>query len=204
MNKSLRGELNQLNESLSQCQHENQNLNITLDELKRRSSLEQIHSAASSLKEQLSKVSKEKDLIKEQLTKAIKEREQLTNVANERDKVINSLKEKMTKLEKGEEYSFKTQLQDGNDKMAIPSKVNDQSLKVVEESGNVKEVETLKHELLLLNNDLIKKTKLWQKERSSFEEKCRRLEVELMNTREAQDMIKKNGKRSPRSNANKK
>jgi len=191
MNTSMRGEINQLNEALLQCQHENQNLNITLDELKRRSSLEQIHSAASSLKDQLGKASKEKDLIKEQLTKAIKEKEQLTNVANERDKVINSLKEKITKLEKGEEYSFKTQLQVGSNNMTIPSEVNDQSMTIVEESDNVKEVEILKHELLLLNNDLIKKKKLWKKESSNFEEKCRRLEVELMNSREAQDMIKK-------------
>jgi len=191
MNKSMRGEVNQLNEALSRCQHENQILNNTLDELKRRSSLEQIHSAASSLKDQLGKASKEKDLIKEQLTKAIKEKEQLANVANERDKVINSLKEIITKLEKGGEYSYKIQLQDGSDNATIPSKVNDQSMKVVEESRSIKEVATLKHELLLLNDDLIKKTKLWQKERSNFEDKCRRLEVELMNIREAQDMIKK-------------
>lgn len=202
VNTSMRGEINELHEALSQCQYENQNLNDALEKLKERSSLEQIHSAASSLKEQLGKASKEKDLIKEQLNKAIKEKEQLANVANERDKVIFSLKEKITKLEKeGEESSssFKIQLQDVKDNVTILSHIKDQSLTLGKERDNTKEeviilkyeLESLNNRMLLENNDLIKKTKSWQKERNDFEEKNRRLEVELMNTKEALDMIKK-------------
>jgi len=198
VNTSMRVELNQLNEILSQCQHENQNLNNTLDELKRRSSLEQIHSAASSLKEQLGKASKEKDLIKEQLNQAMKEKEELTNIANERDKIIISLNEKISKIEEVKEYSCKIQLQDVSDNVGILAQVKDQSMTVVKERDDVnEEVVILKHELealnnkmLLVNNNLRKKTKSWQKERSDFEEKCRRLEVELMNTKEALTMVK--------------
>jgi hypothetical protein len=199
---SLRKELKEVHEALSRCQHENQNLNVTIEELNKRSSLEQIHSAASSLKEQLGKASKEKDLIKEQLNKVIKEKEQLVSVSNERDNVIFSLKEKIAKLEKDKEEScssFKTQLQNMEDNALVLSQIQDQLVRVVKERDNMKEelitlqgkLESSTKKMSIVENDQTKKTNLWQKECANLKEKCKNIEIELQNTKKALSMTKK-------------
>ena len=197
-NTSLRGELNEVHEALSHCQHENDNLNEVLEELNRRSSLEHIHSAASSLKEQLGKASKEKDLIKEQLNKVVKEKEQLANVANERDNVIHSLKEEIAKLKKEKEEScslFKIQLQKMEDDTQLSSQIQDQFMTTVKERDEIKEelvaykktLESLHTKISFIESDQSKKIILWQKERSDFEEKCKRMDMELQNKKD--DMV---------------
>lgn len=202
MNTSIRGELNEVHEALSRCQHENQNLNVALEELNRRSSLEQIHSAASSLKEQLGKASKEKDSIKEQLNKVIKEKEQLANVANERDNVIFSLKEAIAKLEKEKEESFsnfKIQIENKEENAMVSFHAQDQLMAVIKERDNIKEevknlqsnLKSLYSKMSLLENDQIEKERSWQKEQGGFEEKYKRIEMELNNIIKKSTMEKK-------------
>ncbi|KAG0618005.1 hypothetical protein M758_4G032100, partial [Ceratodon purpureus] len=201
-NTCLRKELNEVHEVLSHCEHENQNLSKALEEFNKRSSLEHIHSAASSLKEQLGKVSKEKDSIKEQLNKVIKEKEQLANVTNERDCVIFSLKEEIKKLENKKEEScstFKTQLQDMEKNTMAKSHKHDEFIKVVKERDNIKkELTTVQSKLKSLNskmslaeNDHRNKLKLWQEKQEKSEEKCKKIEIELYNTKEALAITKK-------------
>ena len=200
---SLRQEISELQQDLLVVKTEKAKLGAALEESERRSSLEHIHSAASSLKEQLAKAIKDREVtitsLKEEVAKVGKEKEQLANVANERDELIFSLSGQVRKLTtEGDDLisSLKEQLaKAAEERDDMVSDIKRQLAKAIKERDELLEekfnlthdCEHLETKLSLLNNErvsLADKIEVSQRERCKLQGECKKVEVEFRSTRE--------------------